>query len=354
MTRPSIVAALLLAIAGCGGDAASTARGPAGPPPVAVEAVTVEATNLPDQVALVGQLEADESVVLKPEIDGVIETIAFEEGQDVEAGALLVRLRDDWQQAALAEAEADLVLAERAHERAKALSHDGVLAVAELDRLLAERDSARARIERARVDLSRTEIRAPFAGVLGRRLVSPGDRVSRESALVQLDAVARLKLVFTLPEMAIRAVREGMPVTVRVAPWPEETFPGEVYFVAPTVDPTTRRVLVQAAIPNPTRRLRPGLFANVDVTVDRREAALVVPESALVHDASGTFVWRVEQDGTAARAPVETGVRNAGRVEVLKGLRPGDRVVSAGTHKVAPGAPLRIVGAGDAEARARP
>ncbi|HWP66251.1 MAG TPA: efflux RND transporter periplasmic adaptor subunit [Candidatus Limnocylindria bacterium] len=343
----ALLAALSLA-AGCGDEAGSTPERSAGPPPAVVETVTVQPTTIVDRVALVGQLEAEDSVLLKPEIDGVVEEILFQDGQEVEGGALLVRLRDDWQRAVLAEAEADFALARRAFERGRQLHATGVLAEAEEDRLRAEYDAARARVDRARVDLARTVVRAPFAGVLGRRLVSPGDRVSRDTALVQLDAVARLKLVFTVPEMAIRAVRVGAPVELHVGAWPGETFAGEVFFVAPMVDPQTRRAVVQAMVPNPERKLRPGFFANLDAELDRRETALVVPESALVHDAAGAFVWRIEPDGTAARAPVTPGIRREGQVEITSGLRAGDRVVSVGTHKLAPGTPVRVLDGDDA------
>jgi membrane fusion protein (multidrug efflux system) len=332
----------------CGSE--STSSTPTGPPPAVVEAVTVTPTTVHERVELVGQLDADESVVLKPEMGGVIADVAFDEGQEVEAGALLFRLRDAEQRAVLAAAEADRVLTERAHERARQLMTQGVLAGAELDRVIAERDAARARVQHARVNMDRTEIRAPFAGMLGARLVSPGDRVSPETELVRLDAVAHLKLVFTLPEMVVGLAHVGMPLTVRVAPWPEETFAGQVYFVAPAVDTQSRRLLVKARIPNDARRLRPGLFANVQLEVEQRADRLLVPESALVQDAGGTFVWRIAEDGTAARAAVEVGLRRDGRVETLSGLTAGDRIVSAGTHKVSPGAPLRVVAPGDASA----
>jgi membrane fusion protein (multidrug efflux system) len=330
-------------VVGCG-SAESTPRS-AGPPPAAVEAVDVTPGTLRDEIDLVGQLAADESVVVRPEIDGIVASIAFAEGQEVAAGALLVRLRADEQRARLAEAEAERVLAQRGHERAQQLAGEGVLSAAELDRLVAERDAARARVERARVDVERTDIRAPFAGVLGPRLVSPGDRVTNETALVQLDATARLKLAFTVPEILVPAVREGMPVTVTLAPWPGEQFPGAVYFVAPTLDPQNRRLLLKAHVPNPTRRLRPGMFATLQLEIARRDDVLVVPESALVQDAQGTYVWRVGADGTAQRAAVQLGLRRAGRVEITSGLNAGERVVTAGTHKLAPGAPLAIAGA---------
>jgi membrane fusion protein (multidrug efflux system) len=321
----------------------STSSTPAGPPPAVVEAVTLSLETVHERIELVGQLDADESVVLKPEMGGVIDEVAFDEGQEVEAGALLFRLRDSEQRAVLAAAEADRVLAERAHGRARQLMTQGVLAGAELDRVIAERDAARARVEHARVNLERTEIRAPFAGMLGARLVSPGDRVSPETALVRLDAVARLKLVFTLPEIVVGLAQLGTPLTVRVAPWPDESFAGAVYFVAPAVEAQSRRLLVKAYIQNQARRLRPGMFANVRLEVAEHRDRLLVPESALVQDAAGTFVWRIAEDGTAARAPIEVGLRRDGRVEAVSGLGAGDRVVSAGTHKIAPGTPLRVV-----------
>ncbi len=338
-----ILPALAALAAACGDDADGTPRGPSGPPAAAVEAVTVAASTLRDDVELVGQLEADESVVLRPEVDGVVDAIAFVEGQEVAAGELLVRLRDDEQRAAVAEAEAAQTLAEQAYDRARPLVGDGVLSAVELDRVSAERAAARARAEQARVALARMEIRAPFAGVLGARLVSPGDRVTNETSLVQLDAVARLKLVFTVPELMARVVRPEMPLAVRVAVWPEETFPGEIYFVAPTVDAERRQLLVKARVSNEGRRLRPGYFAQIDLEVARREQALTVPDSVLVQDATGSFVWRIADDGTAVRVPVELGLRRAGSVEIVRGLAAGDRVVSAGTHKVFAGAPVRVV-----------
>jgi membrane fusion protein (multidrug efflux system) len=169
------LALAVLAAAACG---KAESHAPAGPPPAVVEAVTVAAAPLRDRIGLVGQLEADESVVLRAEIDGLVAAIAFDEGQEVAAGDLLVRLRDEEQRAAVAEAEAALTLAEQAYARARPLAGDGVLAAAELDRVSAERAAARARMERARVQLARTEIRAPFAGVLGARLVSPGNSCS--------------------------------------------------------------------------------------------------------------------------------------------------------------------------------
>ena len=354
-SRP-LVLSLLLACAACGEHAGSAGQ-PAGPPAMVVEAVTLAPETIRDEVDLVGQLEADESVVIRPERAGIIDTVEFDEGQEVKTGTLLFRLRDDEERARVAEAEAQLALAEQNYRRAHALKGENVLSVAELERATSERDVARAHLDVAAVILDRTEIRAPFDGVLGRRMVSPGDRVTPErmgggegTGLVQIDAVATLKLVFTVPEIAIAAVKPEMPLAISVAPFPGETFPGQVYFTAPSLDPQNRRLVLKGRVPNPDRRLMPGMFANIRVEAARRENALVVPESALVHEGDGVFVWRLDQGGAAERVPVATGIRLPGRIEVTSGLSTGDRVVTAGTHKVSPGAPLRVADTTDGTA----
>ena len=349
MPAARLLAVLPIVLCAACGDHAGSAGQASGPPPMVVEAVTLAPETVIDQLDLVGQLEADESVIIRPERAGIIDTVEFDEGQEVKRGMLLFRLRDDEERARVAEAEAQLALAEQAWRRANALKGENVLSAAELERATAERDVARAHLDVAAVTLDRTEIRAPFDGVLGRRMVSPGDRVTPErmsggegTGLVQIDAVATLKLVFTVPEMAVPAVRPDMHLVVSVAPFPGETFPGQVYFIAPSLDPQNRRLVLKGRVPNLDRRLMPGLFANIRVEVTRHENALVVPESALVHSGEGVFVWRLDDAGAAEHVAVETGIRKGGRIEVVSGLRTGDRVVTAGTHKLSPGAPLRI------------
>jgi membrane fusion protein (multidrug efflux system) len=323
-------------VAACGEDAESARRN-GGPPPIAVEIVAVRAESVDDALALTGQLEADESVMIRSETSGVVSSVEFHEGDEVAAGALLFRLRDPEQRARLREAEAQIVLTEQAWRRAETLSKSGVLSAADLDLARANRDAARARLDLARIEFERTQIRAPFAGMLGPRLVSPGDRITDQTELVQIDAVARLKVTFTVPEPAVPMVRVGQTATVRVAPFPDERVPARVFFVAPALDPASRRLTLKAEIDNAARKLRPGMFASIQLATARRPDALVIPESAVVWDTQGPFVWRVDDDHTAARASVQLGVRHDGLVEVTQGLSAGDRIVSAGTNKVIPG-----------------
>ena len=316
-----------------------------GPPPAYVEIETVQRETIRDVVHLVGALFAEESVTIRPETDGVIDRIAFSEGQRVAAGDPIVHLRDGQERALLAEAEAQLALAQQEYERARTLAGKRSLSESELDRARAQMEVARARVDRRRVELEQKQIRAPFDGVLGARRVSPGDRVNDEIDIVQIDAIDRLRLAFTLPEVAVGLVRVGIPLEVGVTPYPGETFPGEIYFIAPTVDPQNRRLVVKAIVPNPDHRLRPGLFADIRAEAAVHPDALVVPESAIAYDASGPFVWKVGADDVAERAGVETGIRSAGRVEILTGVNAGDRIVTAGTHKVMAGAPVRTADA---------
>jgi membrane fusion protein (multidrug efflux system) len=305
-----------------------------------VDVFQVSTELLRDTATFSGQLDAEASVMIKSETDGVVAEVRFDEGQTVTRGAVLFVLRDEEQKARLREAEATRALAAEVYDRINRLVTRDAASLAQKDRAVAELAVARARVELARLELDRTQIRAPFDGVLGVRLVDPGDRITDEIALVQIDAVDRLQVSFATSEQGVAFARTGAAVEARVLPYPGEVFPGEVFYVSPTLDPATRRVLLKAWIPNQDGRLRPGLFANVDLEIDRRDAAIQVPESAVVFDQRGAHVWRVREDGdnrTVERAPIEVGLRKDGRVEVTLGLQPGDTIVSAGTHKVSEG-----------------
>lgn len=332
-----LLVALLVACGGGEQDEATSA-----PPAVVVEVSHVRREAIRDVVDLVGQLEAEESVMIKPETEGTIASIDFREGSRVAEGDLLFRLRDDEQRARLREAEAALTLTRADYERAQTLRKRQAISEAELDRALSRWQQAAAERDLAEVELQRTEIRAPFGGVLGARLVAPGDRVDRDIGLVEIESVDRLRLVFSIPEIGVGLARQGTPVSVTVAPFPDRSFAGEVYFVAPSLDPRTRRLLLKAWVPNTDGVLKPGLFANIRVEIARHEDALTIPEAALAYDAGGSYVWRVVGDGHAERVAVDLGIRRAGRVEVTGGdLREGDRLVSAGTNKIFPGALVR-------------
>jgi membrane fusion protein (multidrug efflux system) len=299
-----------------------------------VEVMTVEPELLRDTVKFGGQLSSEKSVLLKSELEGVVASIEFEEGQRVKKGQTLIRLRSDEMRARLQVAEANLALAAAESDRTHKLLDRKAAAQSQRDRRTAELAVAEARVELARVDLARTRITAPFDGVVGMRLVQPGAFVTDKDALVQIDAVDRLQAVFAMSEVLLPFASVGYPIEVLVAPYPGEKFPGKVFFVSPTLDTAARRILTKAWVPNEHGKLAAGLYANIEVEIARREGAIILPESAVVSDRVGTFVWRIGEEEIAERIPVEIGLRKHGRVEVTLGLRAGDRVVTAGTHKV--------------------
>jgi len=290
-------------------------------PPITVEVTQVEPTLLEDVATFSGQLDAAESVVLRPEADGVVASVEFKEGQDVSKGDVLYKLRDVEQRARLREARANLALAREVQDRTTQLFARDAVSTADRDRAAAELEVARARVDIAEVELERTLIRAPFDGVVGMRLVDPGDRVDDKTPLVRIDAVDRLQAVFAMSEHGVAFARPGVRIWLEVAPYPGERFPGEIFFISPNIDAATRRLYIKAWVPNDDRRLRPGLFANIDVEIAQRDQALLVPEASVVFDRHGTFVWRVGKDNVATRVPIDTGLRKGGTVEVTMGLK---------------------------------
>jgi membrane fusion protein (multidrug efflux system) len=330
-----------MALAGCG-EHEKTSGSKRNNAPIVVEAVEVKAERFVYHIALTGQLEAEYSVLLKPEMDAVVEEIFGTEGQPVSKGEILFRLRDAEPRALLARAEAEERLARDIYDRTQRLLSQDISSKALQAEALAELDVAKAQTNLRRVHLDRTRIRAPFDGVLGLRRVAPGARLDEKDGLITVEAIDRLQLIFTSQEMAVALARVGARIYIRVIAYPGERFPGDVFYVSPTIDPATRRLIMKAWIPNPNHRLKPGMFANVDVDLPAMEGAILLPDSAMVYDRHGVYVWRVGDEGTAEKVPIEIGLRQDGRVQVTSGVAAGDWVVSAGTNKVMAGSTLQF------------
>lgn len=341
--RTAIVLVCALVACGGGGD-----ESPPGPPPASVEVVSVQPQSFEDRADLLGELQAENSVMVRSEMPGIIEAIPFDEGSDVQAGDVLFQLRDREQGARLREAEAELALAQEDFDRTQTLARMNAAAAAQLDKAASVLAVSKARTELRRVEFDRTRIRAPFAGRVGARLVSPGARIKADDQLVRLDAMDPLALIFSVPEVVLPLARIGAAFSLDVAAFPGRRFPGSIRFIAPSVDSASRRILIKGRVPNPDGTLLPGMFARVEATLGER-AAMLVPEEALVTTPEGNFVWRIDAADVAERVPVEIGVREPGRVELKSGVQAGDRVVTAGTHKLRPGTKVKVVPALAAE-----
>ena len=352
--RPQLFTTLLLGLllVGCqpqsGAPAAGDAKpatAPKGPPPVAVETAAVERSPITATITAVGTLQADESVVIRPEIAGRVTELAIDEGAAVRAGTVLLRLDDSILRAELAQAEADLALAKSDYERNVDLFKKGSGSARARDEATANLEATTARVALARARLDKTVVRAPFGGLLGLREVSVGDYVTPGQSIVNLEDVDPVKVDFRVPEVFLARLRAGQGLSVEVDAFAGRTFEGEVFALDPRIDAEGRSVALRARIANPDGVLRPGLFARVTLVTARREDALLVPEEAIFARGEQLFVYRVIE-GKAELTPVRLGERQGARVEVTEGLAAGERVVSAGHHKLRPGAPVRAVDAG--------
>ena len=306
-----------------------------------MEAVTLKPTPLVESVSSVGNLVADEAVIIRAEVDGRIVEIAFDEGQPVKSGQLLFRLDASIFEAQLHEADARLDLTRRTYERAKTLNQRGHSSAEVLDKALSEMRMAEASVELNKARLEKMRIVAPFAGTAGLRQVSLGAFVEAKTELVPLVNLDSLKVEFRLPERYYRVVAEGGLVRAEPDALPGEAFEGRIYAIAPLVDINGRSIAVKAKLENPKRRLRPGMFARVMMVVARRKDAIVVPESAIVQRGDGQFVYRL-RDGKAELIKVRLGLRQTGRIEVVDGLGEGDTVVTAGQIKLRPGVQVKV------------
>jgi membrane fusion protein (multidrug efflux system) len=312
---------------------------------MAIPVVAAEAKLMPvsESLSLVGTILANEYVEIKSETEGVIEKINFEEGQRVNRGDLLIQLDESKFTTALAEAEAAFKLSEATFERAKQLNKDKLISSQEYDQAAAMYNANQATVDRRKRDLKDTRIYASFSGYVGARSVSPGQVIARNTSLTVLVDLDTVKVEVSVPERFLGQLRTGQDLELSVAAFPGRKFRGRVYFVAPAVDPLLRTALVKAQIANAERELKPGMFANLDLTLQVREKAVVIPEGALVFDQQKTTVWVIGPDQDVQPRPVKLGIRMPGSVEIVQGLEAGENVVVEGIQKIMPGAKVKAV-----------
>lgn len=332
------LAPLLLLAAGCSKPDAS-AQTPAekkAPPAVPVEAVSVEASSIKRSLTAVGSLVSDESVTIAAEIAGRVVRVGFEEGGPVRQGSLLFELDDSLDRAELAQAQANLQLAERNDRRAAEIAARGLIAASERDEVAARLAVDRAGVQMVQARLDKMRIRAPLSGVTGLRTVGVGDYVSPGQALVNLEVLNPMKLDFRLPELALSLVQVGQPLRIEVDAWHGESFRGEVYAIDPRIADSSRSIAVRARLDNDDGRLKPGLFARVRLETASEVQALVVPEQAIFPQGDQLFVYVIDA-GKAQRRAIKVGQREPGWAEVVEGLKAGDQLITSGLQKLSSG-----------------
>ena len=325
------------------GAGKNAAAAPAGAP-MTVEATKVAMQALPQTITAVGSLRSDESITVRPEVAGRISAILFKEGQHVGKGMTLIRLDPAINAAEVQQARANLKLAKSKYDRAVELSQRNFISGQAKDEAENNLRVAEAAVALVEARLAKMEIKAPFSGVIGLRVVSVGDYVKEGADVVNLESVDPLKVDFRVPEIYMRQVQVGQTLSVSLDALPGKSFDGKVFAINPLVDAAGRAVVIRAIVGNPDTSLRPGMFARVKLITRDEKEALVVPEQAIVPQGDEQYVFRIV-DGKVARVKVELGQRREGKVEIVKGLDANDVVVTAGQLKLRDGMTVTVLGA---------
>ncbi|MFZ5746332.1 MAG: efflux RND transporter periplasmic adaptor subunit [Pseudomonadota bacterium] len=338
--RISLMSILLAALlCGCGQNAGGGGHGREAP---LVRADVVGQIEFVDRIDAIGTAMANEQVTLAAPVTERIVRLNFDDGEFIRKGQVVAVLAAGQESAQLAEAGAREREAQQQLDRLQALKERGFATNSAVDSQVALAAQARAQAEEARASIGDRVIRAPFSGWVSLRTISAGAVVTAGTEIAQISDISRIKLDFAVPETLLSQVRPGQVIEARAAAYPDQPFRGTIASIDPVLNPETRAATVRAILPNGDLRLKPGMLLNVTISAEARRAP-AVPELAIVSDGDRSFVFVVDKD-TVHRVPVRTGLRQGGMVEVLEGLRPGQRVVTEGVVKIADGQKVKLAG----------
>ena len=401
LALPILVTALAIGTAACGGsgDAAAGAapgggRGGGARPPMPVEFAPVKRGNVAERITIVGNLIGAATVEAVPRINGRLSAVHVKLGDSVRRGQPIAQVEDREirEQVRQAEAafkvgdatirqrEADLKLAQTNLERNRNLLERQLLprqtyddtearhqaAIAQLDLARAQHEQSTARLEELRINLANTTIHSPVDGFVGKRYLDPGASVSPNAPVASVVDIRTVRMVANIVEKDVKRLSIGMPAQVEVDAFPGEKFTGRIARIAPVFDPQTRTAEMEIEVPNSGFRLKPGMYARVDLTTGSRDNALTVPQNAVVllEGKTGVFVGQEGQDKgaqpaseqrggrggaapmTAKFTPVETGIRDGDQVEITGGINDGARVVTVGATALKDGDRIVIANQG--------
>jgi membrane fusion protein (multidrug efflux system) len=336
----AVLVGAVVSAAGCGEKKSAAAFTP---PPVPVEVAVATRGDVRETLHALGTVEAEEQVKVTVEIDAIVRSLPFEEGRLVRKGQVLANLNDTELRAEGRRAAALRDQARLTYARFEQLSQEKIASPQDRDNARAALQVAEANLGLAQARLSKTRVLAPFSGVVGSRLVSPGAYLRAGDAITEIARIDTVKVAFAVPERYLADLRRGAGVTVTTVVFPGKPFTGTVNVLDPILDAATRSARLSARIPNPQGELRPGMSADVTAVIAERPQAVTVPDEGVFAEGDRNFVFVVQPDSTVVRRPVKLGARQPGRVEIREGLQGGERVVRAGHQKLFEGAKVSPV-----------
>jgi membrane fusion protein, multidrug efflux system len=350
------------------------------PPPATVTAEPARTERWIDKVRAIGTLVAIEGVDVAPQLGGMVTDYYFDSGKDVAKGDKLVKLDTSVEEADLADKKATLQQANLDYDRQSKLVKTSAVSQATLDQTIAKRDSAAASVQHMEAIITQKTITAPFAGRLGLRHVEKGQYVSAGQALVWLQSLDPIWVDFPVPEVSVGKFTKGSAIELTADAYPGELFKGEVESFDAKLSQDARMLVVRARVPNPYRKLLPGMFANVAVLAGSAKDFVTVPRTAVTYGLYGDSVWVVKEStpepapaptptptaaaesvvtpAAADAAPtgaippepkltvdrrfVRVGPTEGDRVAILEGVQAGEQVVTSGQLKLQPGATIKV------------
>lgn len=341
----SLGIAALLFLSACGGGEDAKQKGRPSP---LVKVEAPRSMRFVERIDAVGTAVANEQVTLSAPVTERIVRLGFDDGAFVRRGQVLAVLAQGQENAELSEANARAREAEQQLARVEALRNRGFATKSSLDTQAALAAQARAQAAGARATIGDRVVTAPFAGYVSLRNISAGAIVTAGTEIATVSDISLIKLDFTVPETMIGALKAGQAIEARAAAFPDQPFRGQIATIDPVIDPDSRAVTVRARLPNPDQKLKPGMLLTVGVETSPR-MALSVPELAILGEGDTRYVYVVGDDRKAKRVNIKTGVRSNGRIEVVEGLRPNQRVVTEGVVKLSDGIEVQLAGAEGAQ-----
>jgi membrane fusion protein (multidrug efflux system) len=327
--------------------------GPAGPGKQAQTVSTAKAapTDWQSQIEAVGSLRAVSGADLSLELVGVVETLNFQSGDDVEAGKVLLKLRDFDDVAKLKSLEAQADLAKITYDRDVKQFNAHAVAQVVVDNDEANLRNLLAQVEQQRALVEKKTLKAPFAGHLGIRQVDLGQYLAAGTTIVTLQALTPIYVDFLLPQKALAQLRIDQPLKVKVDTFADQVFTGKISSINAKVEATSRNIQVRATLDNNDRKLLPGMFATVSIDTGAPQKLITVPQTAISYNPYGNLVYIVDNKGNGADGKpqlvvrqtfVTTGATRGDQVAVLKGVKEGDEIVTAGQMKLRNGASIVV------------
>ncbi|TKC13197.1 efflux RND transporter periplasmic adaptor subunit [Pedobacter polaris] len=322
------------------GGGSKDGKGGKGGPGMSVEGIVVKTMPFNSNLEVSGSIEANESVILRSEVAGLVTGIYFKEGTNVNRGAVLVKVNDRDIQAQLREAQTKQNLSATNESRAKQLLQKGAISQEEYDTSLADLQSLKAQAQLIRAQLAKTSIIAPFSGKIGLRSISVGEYLTPSTQIANLLSTNPVKISFSVPEKYVGQIKLNSTISFKTDA-SNKTYTGKVFAIEPGINQDTRTLQIKALAANPSGELLPGSFAQVKLALSTLNDAILVPTEAVIPVLKGKIVY-VSKDGKAKQVNVEAGTRTAESVVITSGLNVGDTVLTTGSMSLKPDAPVKV------------